>query len=627
VPPRPRAWCRSFVTSLCFRSSLVGPSVSVRAGACVGVTDTLVVFRVSGLPMTSACQKTEKEKSIRTSRSHKIFIVFPDEMSAVGTARCCALATAMPAAGVCTLFWWWWLWSAVISPSLGRDHVNAIASVTKPPSSPVPRITGTFDDRDDDGDDDGHPPRDELTLETAQAAVRDALRRARGERCAQQRMPLYVSRVRKNYNFGDEMNIDVGAALLNMTPRCVAANQSLRWGRRAGSEPNCAILDNRALWYTTNSSTAPKWLMIGSILKIAAAGDLVTGSGIKGPLPIAAPILRRLRSGGVRFAAVRGPRTCAVLRGSDSWLPQSCPISSDPALLVHVLPTSFMPLRRSPASRGHHGSSNSKSARRPSNAQRAGGDGGGRRSRGHSGGASPPPLLCVVPHIFEPEVTSHALRESTRAAEGLREWFGCLSPAMRAAMNTSSWADVYPHWQHTDPQHALQQHARCRPPATTLRPPPQIRVISPRARLPLDVARKMLACDLVISSALHGIILADALRIPSLWLRGEPAANASGSTPAPPATPAPNQHPLKYEDYLLSIGEHRPERATVRTIGEAVALLRAGRPPPPRLALSEILQRAITFIRDIFPFGLVSSSCGGVWGTVADRGRGVFPSK
>ena len=53
--------------------------------------------------------------------------------------------------------------------------------------------------------------------------------------------------------------------------------------------------------------------------------------------------------------------------------------------------------------------------------------------------------------------------------------------------------------------------------------------------------------------------------------------------------------------------------------------LRAGRPPPPRLALSEILQRAITFIRDIFPFGLVSSSCGGVWeDTVADdRERGV----
>lgn len=54
-----------------------------------------------------------------------------------------------------------------------------------------------------------------------------------------------------------------------------------------------------------------------------------------------------------------------------------------------------------------------------------------------------------------------------------------------------------------------------------------------------DVVKKVISCDYVISSSLHGLIVADAYKVPSVWVR--PSSNPSGDF-------------FKFHDYLKSVG-------------------------------------------------------------------------
>ena len=108
----------------------------------------------------------------------------------------------------------------------------------------------------------------------------------------------------------------------------------------------------------------------------------------------------------------------------------------------------------------------------------------------------------------------------------------------------------------------------------------------PSSRQPLAVARALLSCDLVLSSALHGIIFADALRVPSVWLHSP---HASGGLTSQP--------PFKYLDYFESVGDDgRP----VRTVEEALALLDGG-DLRPRFTLGRLLHFARRYV-EAFPF-------------------------
>ena len=103
------------------------------------------------------------------------------------------------------------------------------------------------------------------------------------------------------------------------------------------------------------------------------------------------------------------------------------------------------------------------------------------------------------------------------------------------------------------------------------------------------MARALLSCDLVLSSALHGIIFADALRVPSVWLHSP---HASGGLTSQP--------PFKYRDYFESVGDDgRP----VRTVEEALALLDGG-DLRPRFTLGRLLHFARRFV-EAFPFDAV----------------------
>ena len=80
---------------------------------------------------------------------------------------------------------------------------------------------------------------------------------------------------------------------------------------------------------------------------------------------------------------------------------------------------------------------------------------------------------------------------------------------------------------------------------------PRIKVIDVTQPDPLQVVREIASCAYVISSSLHGMIVADAFGIPNIWK------NPHGNHPDPR---------LKFYDYAASVGRVLPEPLGMRQI-------------------------------------------------------------
>ena len=421
-------------------------------------------------------------------------------------------------------------------------------------------------------------------LDAAQAEIAALVRERRGPSCSQS-LPFFVYRPRckacrehshAGANYGDEINLDLGAAMLGVAPRCKfcyhkqpACNESAP-PHGSVAIAGCRSHGLRLLNVTTNASSSPKVLAVGSTLYTARAGDVVIGAGAKElqkgwalaheNASCADARLKRVcerhRAAGtcasagawgckrtcrrcsvtpaasaadeawlppvdwsrVRIDGVRGPRTCAALRRANAT--GGCRSVADPALGSHLLLPSWAELRR--------------------------------RDRA----ADAPAELCVVPHFADRAVLEmHTATLQAARAERLRE-------------------------------------CRAQPDAAACRSISQVRFVYhtfPSSRQPLAVARALLACDLVLSSALHGIIFADALRVPSVWLHSP---HASGGLTSQP--------PFKYRDYFESVGE---EGRPVRTVEEALTLLDGG-DLRPRFTLGRLLHFARRYV-EAFPFNAV----------------------
>ena len=443
------------------------------------------------------------------------------------------------------------------------------------PDRPLPVAKKDSDEHDEEDDE----------LRDAQATVAQRLRAARGglATCTQT-IPVFVARgdvdPPRIYNVGDEINIDVGAALL---------------GVRARAEPSGGAPTSQVqvlVRHTPNASVRPKLLLIGSVATVAQPGDVLAGAGLK---PGSERLLRRLQhlvrgERSVRMALVRGPKTCDGVGGvgvgggsvggggggggvgGGGGSAVACAVSGDPAIMSHLLLPDWHPLRRAPTR--WRTPQHSSTIVRPRAYQTR--------------------LLCVVPHYLEAHISRHvaSLREQHEAAA--------------RALNCV---------------HGSPTNARgCRRLVT-------IRLVSVQQRTPSLFARELLDCDLVVASALHGIILADSLRVPSLWLEahGAPrpkvrsvaaAAGMDAGVVQPTAQPT-----FKYLDYFGGVGK-APQ--TVRRIEDAILLLRSAvRPMRPRFNVSELLGLTLRFV-DRFPFDAVCRATGGGVAHTAECG-GVRP--
>jgi hypothetical protein len=134
-----------------------------------------------------------------------------------------------------------------------------------------------------------------------------------------------------------------------------------------------------------------------------------------------------------------------------------------------------------------------------------------------------------------------------------------------------------------------------------------IRVINPASPRfwPNAFARALQTCDLVVSTALHGVIAADALRVPSVWLANLTSAAARNMTRYSFALQQRNmESPFKYLDYFAGIGK---PVARVESMDQAIEMLHKHRPPEPRLTVAELLSITRRFV-NAFPFRRVCRS-------------------
>lgn len=136
---------------------------------------------------------------------------------------------------------------------------------------------------------------------------------------------------------------------------------------------------------------------------------------------------------------------------------------------------------------------------------------------------------------------------------------------------------VVPHWK----------LAECSALRSLLTNHPELVLIDPRNADPIDVVRRIAECRYILSSSLHGLVVADSLGIPNHWL------NPTGN----------HVHPaLKFTDYAASVG---------RMLGAPLELDRlpafiAGELPE-TIAYADGLVAAKQALRDSFPSELKAS--------------------
>jgi pyruvyltransferase len=106
----------------------------------------------------------------------------------------------------------------------------------------------------------------------------------------------------------------------------------------------------------------------------------------------------------------------------------------------------------------------------------------------------------------------------------------------------------------------------------------------------LDVVRSIASCSHIMSSSLHGLIVADSFRIPSTWLDGQ------GIHVDPT---------FKFRDYALSIGRDIGDPRPLRSVFEIAEDAKQGKVPLP---YEEGLVRTIQEIRTCFPQELRAST-------------------
>lgn len=358
-------------------------------------------------------------------------------------------------------------------------------------------------------------------LAAAQSEIAALVAARRNGTCVQALPWFFVH----NSNFGDELNMDVGRALLGdqcggRTRRLLLIQKSqgdLCWNtskpRLRGSESG--------LWMTVNAKRRQKILGIGSTLGDVRPGDIVMGVGAKtfrrhagqSDAPsLSDEAIEALKEPGTHLAALRGPQTCAYLRGRGVAVDCAALAYGDPALIAHILLPWWRHFRWMPA--------------RP---------------------VGLTPTLCFVPQMSDVSGRHQGFIEAYR------------SPCRRSQNTT-------------------------------------IRLVNPSGSRasPTQFARALQTCDLVLSTALHGVIAADALRVPSVWLQNLTSLRERNLS----HYRGNKESPFKYFDYFAGIGK---PIGRVDSLEQAIALLHRDPPPQPRLTVSKLLAISRRFVA-AFPF-------------------------